>query len=94
MKINDQSEKIRIFIGFLEQDPQLPDYVTFKNHFDGIIEIFIKLYTTKESNASPIMDSLQIYFRDTSLFESSLRSSESSYIKHDLNLKAQIVIKL
>ena len=64
MKIDDQSEKIRIFIGSLEQDAQfeifsMPDYGTFKNQFDGIIEKFMNLYKTKESKASPIMDLLQ-----------------------------------
>ena len=51
MKIDDQSEKIRILIGSLDQDAQfeifsIPDYGTFKNQFDGIFERFMNLYKT------------------------------------------------
>ena len=63
-KFDDQSEKIRIFIWSLEQDAQfeifsMPDYGTFKNQFDGIIEQFLNICKTNESKASPIMDLLQ-----------------------------------
>ena len=64
IKIDDQSEEIRIFIGSLEQDEQfeifsMPDYGTFKNQFDRIIEKFMNLHMTKESKASPMMDLIQ-----------------------------------
>ena len=44
MKIDNQSEKIRIFIGSLEQDVpfdifSMSDYGIFKSQFEGIIEL-------------------------------------------------------
>ena len=66
----------------------MPNYGTFKNQFDGIIEKFMNLYKTKEWNASPIIDILQ--FNQGNL---TLRSSESRHIKHDPRWKAQNVKK-